>query len=201
MLGARGTLRTRSAAVTAAFLIAVAIMAVACRSGGPSAVCGSGPTLLPASPTALPTLDAKGFTQLLCQLRGKPVVVNIWASWCGPCIFEAPELAAAAAAHQGDVQFVGVDIQDQVSLGRAFLQKFHWTYPSVFDPKGEIRDSLGLIGAPHTLFFDANGVRTLVSSGPVTKEILSNGISGAIRHAGSTSGSPSGAIVPSPTSS
>jgi thiol-disulfide isomerase/thioredoxin len=185
----------------AALVTTLAIMGVACHSGGPAA-CGSGPSLLPTSPIALPTLDAKGFTQLLCQLRGKPVVVNIWASWCGPCILEAPELAAVAASHHGDVQFIGVDIQDQLSLGRAFLQKFHWTYPSVFDPKGEIRDSFGLLGAPHTLFFDANGVRTFVWSGPVTRDILSSGISGALRHAGSTSGSPTpGAISPSPTGS
>src|SRR5438094_202055 len=60
--------------------------------------------------TALPQLDPARFRQLLAQLRGKPVVVNIWASWCGPCIAEAPDLAAAAREFQGRVQFLGVDV-------------------------------------------------------------------------------------------
>jgi cytochrome c biogenesis protein CcmG/thiol:disulfide interchange protein DsbE len=147
-------------------------------------VCGSGPKLLPASPSALPTLDAQGFKNLLCQLRGRPVVVNIWASWCGPCIREAPALATVSAAYKDAVQFVGVDIQDQVAAGRAFIASFAWAYPSVFDPTGSIRDSFGLVGAPHTLFFDANGVRTFVSSGPVTQEIVVNAIRGALGRSG-----------------
>jgi cytochrome c biogenesis protein CcmG, thiol:disulfide interchange protein DsbE len=182
---------TRSILVVAAVLT----LAAGCTSGGTPQGCGGASNLLPASPAALPTLDARGFTNLLCQLRGKPVVVNVWASWCGPCIFEAPDLAAAAADYAGQVQFIGVDVQDQLAPGRAFIQKFGWTYPSVFDPKASIRDSFGLIGAPHTLFFDASGVRTFVWSGPVTKEILANGIKEAVRH-GEGSSSPSGSAAP-----
>ena len=169
----------------AAAAAAVAIFAAACGGGTtrPSA-CGAGPRLLPTAPSALPTLDAQGFQDLLCQLRGKPVVVNIWASWCGPCIFEAPELAVVGAAYTGVAQFVGVDIQDQRNPGRAFIERFGWTYPSVFDPQGAIRDSFGLVGAPHTLFFDAHGERTFVWSGPVTQDVLVSGINGALRHGG-----------------
>jgi thiol-disulfide isomerase/thioredoxin len=180
---------------------ALAIVAATCTSGGSTASCGSGPNLLPASPTTLPTLDARAFQQLLCQLHGKPLVVNIWASWCGPCRAEAPELAAAAKANEGKVQFVGVDIQDQLGSGRAFIEEFGWDYPSVFDPTGEIRDYYRLLGAPHTLFFDANGVRTYVSSGPVTQEILTNGIEGAVAHEGTSDSASPGSPVPSPTGS
>jgi thiol-disulfide isomerase/thioredoxin len=186
---------SRSALIVRAFLVvaALGLLAVHCASTRSVSTCGPGATLLPATPTALPTMDEESFDQLLCQLRGKPVVVNIWASWCGPCIFEAPELAKAAEAYQGQVQFVGVDLQDQLPPARTFIDKYGWVYPSVSDPKGDIRDSFGVIGVPNTLFFDENGRRTSVWSGPVTQEILANGIDGAIRNGG---GSP----VPSPTS-
>jgi thiol-disulfide isomerase/thioredoxin len=129
-------------------------------------------------------------------------VVNVWASWCGPCIFEAPELAAAAQTYKGVAQFVGVDIQDQLTPARAFIDKFGWTYPSMFDPAGKIRDSFGLLGVPDTMFFDANGVRTFTLSGPVTQEVLMNGIKGALAHGGTppVSASP-GSAAPSPTGS
>ena len=198
MNGPRSALLARSAAVAAA----LTILAAACASRGSAASCGSGTKLLPTSPKALPTLDAQAFKELLCQLHGKPVVVNFWASWCGPCIFEAPELATAAAAYKGVAQFVGVDIQDQLTPGRAFIDKFGWTYPSVFDPTGSIRDSFGLLGAPHTLFFDAKGARTFTLSGPVTQEILTNAIRGALRHGGTSPGATSpSSPAPSPSGS
>jgi thiol-disulfide isomerase/thioredoxin len=186
----------------AAAIAALVILATACSANRSSTTCGSGQRLLPSSPTALPTMDVRAFQQLMCQLRGKPVVVNVWASWCGPCIFEAPELATAARKYQGVAQFLGVDIQDQQSPAKAFIDKYGWTYPSVFDPTGKIRDFFGLLGAPHTLFFDATGVRTFVWSGPVTAEILANGIKGAMEHGGASPGSASpGSPAPSPTGS
>src|SRR5437870_2898562 len=81
-------------------------------SPGAGGTDGRSRPLLPASPTALPDFDPATFRQLLVELRGKPVVVNIWGSWCGPCIAEAPDLARISAAFRGRVQFVGVDISD-----------------------------------------------------------------------------------------
>jgi cytochrome c biogenesis protein CcmG, thiol:disulfide interchange protein DsbE len=196
--------RPRAALLPRVALVAIAlvILAAACTSKGPSSGCGSGQRLLPASATALPTLDARAFQELLCQLRGKPVVVNIWASWCGPCIREAPELAAAARTYSGVVQFLGVDVQDQPAPARAFIDKFTWTYPSVADPSGKIKESFGLLGVPDTMFFDANGVRTFTFSGSVTQEVLVNAIKGALAHGGNASGSASpGSLAPSPTGS
>ena len=57
----------------------------------------------------------------LTELRGRPVVINFWASWCLPCRDEAPELAAAARKHAGEVAFVGIDVQDFTSDARRFL--------------------------------------------------------------------------------
>jgi cytochrome c biogenesis protein CcmG, thiol:disulfide interchange protein DsbE len=127
---------------------------------------------LPASPTALPAFDPGTFQLLLAQLKGTPVVVNVWASWCGPCIDEAPALATASETYRGRVQFLGVDIQDQMGPAKQFVERFGWTYPSVFDAPGAIRDSMGLIGQPQTVIFDAAGNRVCVRSGPADEQFL-----------------------------
>jgi thiol-disulfide isomerase/thioredoxin len=172
--------------------LALLLLAAAC-AGSAKPPPGSGSTtLLPSSPTALPSLDPSAFHALLKELRGKTVVVNIWASWCGPCRAEGPELAAVSKAHQGSVQFVGVDIQDQVGPARTFIQQYGWTYPSVFDQAGAIRDSLGLIGQPDTLVFDATGRQSFVQSGPITRDVLERAIAAATRRASSSTTSPSG---------
>jgi hypothetical protein len=67
---------------------------------------------------------------------------------------------------------VGIDIQDELPAARAFIQRFGWPYPSVFDPAGAIRDDLGLIGQPHTVVFDAAGKQAYVSSGPIDERTL-----------------------------
>ena len=113
--------------------------------------------LLPTDALELPEFDLATFRELLAQLKGTPVLVNVWGSWCGPCREEAPHLAAAHR-HYGDrVQFLGVDILDAREGARAFMREFGWEYPSVYDPPGAIRDGLGLLGQPWTLLYDASG--------------------------------------------
>ena len=157
----------RLAVCVAALAIAVAL-AGACGGGGRPAPTAS----LPASPDALPSFDLAGFRQLLSQLHGRYVVVNIWGSWCAPCIAEAPHLSAVARETEGKVQFLGIDILDQRPPARSFIHKYGWIYPSVFDPSGSIRDGLGLLGQPHTLVYDPQGRQVWVYSGPVPGEML-----------------------------
>src|SRR5207249_3435930 len=92
-----------AARVALAGLLVMSVMAAACSRSGVAAGASSRPkiSLLPTSPTELPQLDPAQFRQLLVQLRGKPVVINVWASWCGPCIEEAPGLASAAREFDG----------------------------------------------------------------------------------------------------
>jgi thiol-disulfide isomerase/thioredoxin len=114
-------------------------------------------TLLPTDAFALPEFDLARYERLLGQLGGTPVLVNFWGSWCAPCRDEASHLAEAHREYGDRVQFVGVDILDARESARGFMREFGWTYPSVFDPPAAIRDGLGLLGQPVTLFYDAGG--------------------------------------------
>jgi thiol-disulfide isomerase/thioredoxin len=164
--------------VSAAVCVGLALAAAACGSTGrvdsPSPPTTSQGPLLPASPTELPSFDPGKFNALLAQLAAEhmPVVINFWASWCGPCTIEAPQLARVASGLEGKVQFIGVDIQDQLTPARAFIQKYGWPYPSVFDVPGAIRDGFGLVGQPVTLVFDRSGAQAFAWSGAIPADVL-----------------------------
>lgn len=147
------------------------LLGASCASEG-STTGGDGARLLPSTATALPSFDLASYESLIRELRGRPVVVNIWASWCGPCRDEAPHLRAAHEGFGDRVQFIGVDILDARADARAFMREVGWTYPSVFDVTGEIRDGLGLIGQPVTLFYDADGELVDTWIGPLTRQAL-----------------------------
>ena len=95
----------------------------------------------------------------LSEYRGRPVVINFWASWCPPCRQEAVALEAAWRAH-GDagVQFIGVDLQDRESDARAYISEFDVTYPNGTDTGGKISVDYGVIGLPVTFFVSKEGV-------------------------------------------
>lgn len=152
----------------------VALLAAACggSSGETGASGGAGAATLPSSPTELPDLDYAGYTQLLQELHGTPLVVNVWASWCGPCRDEAPTLARAAETYGDRVQFLGVDVLDARQDAVEFIRASGWTYPSVFDLDGEIRDGLGLLGQPVTLFYDGSGTLVDTHVGAIGPELL-----------------------------
>jgi thiol-disulfide isomerase/thioredoxin len=172
--------RVAIALVIAGVLAGVVFLVV---GGGSSGDGDTGAVALPTSPTALPTVSNDQFKGMLADLQGKVVVVNIWASWCGPCIAEAPGLAQLAK-HYGDrVQFLGVDIQDQTTPARAFIQKYGWTYPSVADPKGEIKRGYGFLGQPDTLVYDSAGKRVWTGAGAVDTEDLQSEIDKALASA------------------
>lgn len=93
----------------------------------------------------------------LAELRGYPVVLNFWASWCIPCKEEAPYFAAAARAYRGRVAFLGLDVQDFVPDARRFLDKLDVPYVSVRDGTPKSYTAYGLTGVPETYFIDARG--------------------------------------------
>jgi cytochrome c biogenesis protein CcmG/thiol:disulfide interchange protein DsbE len=105
----------------------------------------------------LPTLDGKSVR--LSDYRGKPVVLNFWASWCTPCRQEFPLLRDTLAARRGDFALLGVDTRDYVeSDGRRFAADKHADWPNGFDASEGVRRGYGVTGLPETFFIDAKGV-------------------------------------------
>jgi thiol-disulfide isomerase/thioredoxin len=89
----------------------------------------------------------------LAQFAGRPVVLNVWASWCTGCNQEAADLRRFAASHPG-AQVLGVDTQDTTGGARAFYRKWHWNHPSIADPSGSLSAQLAVTGLPTTYFLD-----------------------------------------------
>jgi len=110
----------------------------------------------PAPPLAGETLD--GSTASLADLEGSVAVVNFWATWCGPCRAEQPELEQVHRDYRDqDVTFLGVNERDDPAAARAWVKEFHVTYPSVVDQPGAWADDFGLFGLPGTFVVDASG--------------------------------------------
>lgn len=106
---------------------------------------------------ALPPLDGTGVISLR-RFSGDVVILNFWASWCAACREEAPMLEAMSQAYAGrGVRFLGIDHLDSRDDAVAFQQQFGITYPSAFDPRGEIAGQYGLIGIPTTFVIDGDG--------------------------------------------
>lgn len=113
-----------------------------------------------------------GRTVDLSEFRGKPVVLNFWATWCGPCWEEHPILVANARMLQPDVQFLGVVFQDSEEKILNFLQQRGSGYPTVVDDKGKTAIAYGVGGVPETYFLDANGVIVTKYNGPMSADVL-----------------------------
>ncbi|HWE25357.1 MAG TPA: redoxin family protein [Myxococcales bacterium] len=92
----------------------------------------------------------------LASLRGRPVVVNFWATWCVPCLEEHAALTAAARTFS-DAQFLGVVYEDEESNAKAFTTERGGAYPSMMDPDGRMAIAYGVFGVPETFFIDRDG--------------------------------------------
>jgi cytochrome c biogenesis protein CcmG/thiol:disulfide interchange protein DsbE len=126
------------------------------RTGGAAAELERGES--PVAPLfLLERLDRQGMLSL-ADLRGKGVVLNFWASWCGPCKDEAPLLEEAWREHRDrGLVVVGVDAQDFKGDARKFMKRFGITYPVVYDGKGSTLGRYGITGFPETYFVDRGG--------------------------------------------
>lgn len=110
------------------------------------------------------------------DLQGHPVVLNFWASWCIPCKREAPRLNASAAAHKGQVAFLGVDVNDFSSDAVRFLSRHQVNYVSVRARGPSTYADYGLTGLPETYFLDARGRIVAHTIGEITSSGIEEGI-------------------------
>jgi cytochrome c biogenesis protein CcmG/thiol:disulfide interchange protein DsbE len=103
----------------------------------------------------------------LAKLQGHPAVVNVWASWCGPCRSEFPDFQQVSAERGKEVAFLGVDANDNDAAAQTFLEELPLPYPSVTDPDEQVRHELGLAGGyPSTAYYDSSGKLVYVKQGP-----------------------------------
>jgi cytochrome c biogenesis protein CcmG/thiol:disulfide interchange protein DsbE len=114
--------------------------------------------LLPGARTAL--------RKRVRALRGHPVVVNVWAAWCGPCRVELPVFQRASLDWGKRVAFLGVDLRDNRGAANKLLRQIPLTYPSYEDPDGKVYNAYKLLGTPSTIYYDASGKQTYIHTGP-----------------------------------
>ncbi len=113
----------------------------------------------------------------LASLKGKPVMLNFWASWCDVCKAEAPLLQSTWQRVQSQgVVFVGIDIQDIRSDGLNFLQTYGITYPNVVDADGSVTINYGVTGVPETFFLNRQGVIVKKVIGELTERTLQSNL-------------------------
>jgi len=142
--------------------------------------------VIDAEPRSLPgrelaEMDAAEFEGVLAGFHGRPVVVNVWASWCGPCRVEAPLLDRAATEYGDDVVFLGVASRDDRDGAARFLRRYDIDYPNLFDGDGSIRRFLGLRGFPTTYVFDRTGALVATEVGGVTEQVLAARVDEVLR--------------------
>jgi cytochrome c biogenesis protein CcmG/thiol:disulfide interchange protein DsbE len=176
--------------VPAAFALLAALVALAIAGCGGSS--GGNPDShltpeqakapLPDAPPQLAAIRAQAnqlldggsdaFDARLEQLRGTPVVVNKWASWCGPCRFEFPTFQSLAEKRGGEIAFLGVNSNDSDGSAQTFLSELPLPYPSYSDPDLHIAQDLG--GPPQafptTSFYDRSGKLVYTHAGPYQHE-------------------------------
>ncbi|HXH93637.1 MAG TPA: redoxin domain-containing protein [Thermoanaerobaculia bacterium] len=134
----------------------------------------------PAPPFALKAVGT-GETIDLETLRGKPVVINFWATWCGPCYEEHPTLVANARNLQPEVQFIGVVFNDTDDKIMRFLAERGSAYPTLLDTNGKTAIAYGVGGVPETFFLNPKGTIVAKFEGPLTTEALQAELAKAMR--------------------
>jgi cytochrome c biogenesis protein CcmG/thiol:disulfide interchange protein DsbE len=117
----------------------------------------------------------------LAELRGRPVIVNFWASWCGPCIEEFPLLRDAAARHESDgLAVIGVVYRDRSEAARRFMEEHGGTWAAAMDPGERVATAYGVVGPPETYFIARDGTIVARNIGQVTAATLEDQLAAII---------------------
>lgn len=127
-------------------------------------------------------VDLDGKRWSLEELRGKPIVLNFWSTWCGPCKLEHRFLQQGAVAYP-EVKFLGVIYSDSADNCRRYLAKAGTTYEHLVDDQGRVAIDYGVAGVPETYFIDKDGVIAHKQVGPVNDLMLAQLVTPLIREA------------------
>jgi cytochrome c biogenesis protein CcmG/thiol:disulfide interchange protein DsbE len=166
--------------LTLSALLIAALVAAGCGGSGGGSGDATHPDYAPAlrgAPAPLAALHEQegkllpggnaAFEKRIRELRGYPIVANVWASWCGPCQFEFPVLQKLSARYGKEVAFIGINSEDDEAAAATFLRDEPVPYPSYTDKDKAIARRLGAsIGLPDTAFFDRQGKLVYLKQGP-----------------------------------
>ncbi len=136
----------------------------------------------PAPPFQLTTVRGTGEIPAVSleALKGKPAVVNFWATWCQPCKAEHGVLTRGAKMFGDKVQFVGIVYEDEEPAILDFLGRYGSGYPAVLDNGGKTAIAYGVTGVPETFFIDANGTIVSKYAGPLSPDLLAQHVRGLL---------------------
>ena len=151
--------------VVVAGVVVAAIVVAELASGGGSTDTGRAAPSLPAKALRPPAVD-------LAALRGKPALVDFFASWCEPCGEEAPTLRKLSASLAGKATVVAVDWDDAGGAARAFVRKHGWDFPVLADTSGAAGEAYGLVGLPTSFVLDPRGRIVATFRGPQSEAKL-----------------------------
>jgi cytochrome c biogenesis protein CcmG/thiol:disulfide interchange protein DsbE len=163
----------RGRLLTAGFVLVAVVVLIVFGLAGTNSTAGG--RLAP----ALPSATLLGPRVTLAELRGRPVFVTFWASWCTECEREAATLERFSLNLRGRARLIGVDSSD-VSLGdaRSFISRYRWTFPNLQDPDGVVGNRYGLgAGLPTTFLIDSQGRIRQTLRGPQTEQTLDRALS------------------------
>ena len=146
-----------------AAMVVVGLVGAAGREGGASPTLGDGPPV-PELSGADPVTGAAVST---ADFRGRPLIINMWASWCPGCSAEAPDIRRFTQDHP-EIAFLGIAVTDTDDGARAFVSRHGWTHPSISDPRGRLAARLNLRGLPTTVFVRADGTIAGETPGEIT---------------------------------
>ncbi len=118
--------------------------------------------------------NLEGEVVRLSNFRGRPVIVNFWATWCAPCRAEFPDFQQIAVENGDNLVIIGVNYtaNDSPALVPGFVEEFGITFPIVLDETGETVETYQVIGLPTTVFVDNNGIIKEVFTGPINKAYI-----------------------------
>ena len=148
--------------------------------GGAAEASNASGAVAPFAPSfTVQTFDRSEFS--LEAMRGNPVVINFFASWCPPCRDEAGDLQKAYTAFRGEgVRFIGIAVEDDELDTRGFIKEFKWTFPAAPDETGELMKAYSVLAVPKTVVVGRDGRVSYTHTGAITEEILSREIRKAL---------------------